>query len=183
MTTTTSIKQATQNWLENIVIGFNFCPFARKVWLQDKVAYRVHTTDSIEAMLEALMAACQELDANTALETTLLIFPNGLDDFGDYLEVLDIAEGLLEQMAYTGIYQLASFHPNYIFGGTTANDVSNYTNRSPYPMLHLLREASIEKALEHYPNPEAIPEQNIELANQKSLATWQALLQACYTAG
>jgi hypothetical protein len=176
-----SIQQATQNWLENIVIGFNFCPFARKVWLQDKVAYRVCATDSMEAMLEALVAACQELDANDALETTLLIFPSGLDDFGDYLELLDIAEGLLEKMQYTGIYQLASFHPNYRFGGTAADDVSNYTNRSPYPMLHLLRESSIEKVLEHYPNPEVIPEQNIALAHQKSLTTWQALLQACYT--
>lgn len=181
MSTLSSIQQATQNWLKNIVIGFNFCPFARKVWLQDKVAYRVCTADSMEAMLEALVVACQELDVNTTLETTLLIFPSGLDDFGDYLELLGIAEGLLEQMEYTGIYQLASFHPNYMFGGTTANDVSNYTNRSPYPMLHLLREESIEKALEHYPNPEAIPEQNIALANQKSLATWRALLQACHT--
>lgn len=182
MATTASIQQATKNWLENIVIGFNFCPFARKVWLQDKVAYQVCPSRVIEEMLEALVAACQELDAKDALETTLLIFPNGLDDFGDYLEVLGIAENLLEQMEYTGIYQLASFHPQYVFGGTTAHDVSNYTNRAPYPMLHLLREESLENALEHYPNPADIPEQNIALANQKSLATWQALLQACYTA-
>ncbi|MFK7799362.1 MAG: DUF1415 domain-containing protein [Aureispira sp.] len=182
MATTASIQQATQKWLENIVIGFNFCPFARKVFLQDNVAYRVCTTGVMEEMLEALVAACQELDANATVETTLLIFPNGLDDFGDYLELLNIAESLLEQMEYTGIYQLASFHPQYVFGGTTINDVSNYTNRSPYPMLHLLREESLENALEHYPNPAIIPEQNIALANQKSLATWQALLQACYTA-
>jgi hypothetical protein len=178
--TVSDIEQATRNWLEHLVIGFNFCPFARRVWLQNKVAYRVCVSEDWEMLLQQLVAACRELDQQPDLETTLLVLPQGVDDFEAYLELLDLAEVLLENLGYTGIYQLASFHPRYVFGGSQAQDPSNYTNRSPYPMLHLLREESIERALEHYEDPEGIPARNIALANSKPLATWQALLAACY---
>ncbi len=152
--TVSDIEQATRNWLEHLVIGFNFCPFARRVWLQNKVAYRVCVSEDWEMLLQQLVAACRELDQQPDLETTLLVLPQGVDDFEAYLELLD--------------------------GGSQAQDPSNYTNRSPYPMLHLLREESIERALEHYEDPEGIPARNIALANSKPLATWQALLAACY---
>lgn len=179
-TTPSAIQQSTKNWLEKIVIEFNFCPFARRVWLQEKVAYPVCESPEFEEILSALLAACQELDAKEELETTLLIVPQGLERFATYLDLLSIAEALLEEYDYTGVYQLASFHPQYRFGGTPRNDPSNYTNRSPYPMFHLLREASITEALEHYEDPEEIPERNITLANSKSTPVWEALLRACF---
>lgn len=178
--TSSLIQQATKNWLENIVIGFNFCPFARKVWLQEQIAYPICFSEDLEEVLHSLTQLCQELEEQEAITTALLILPQGWEDFEDYLDLLSIAEQLLEELGYTGIFQLASFHPQYVFGGTTPQDPSNYTNRAPYPILHLLREESIAQALEHYENPEAIPERNIAFANSKSLETWKALLQACY---
>ncbi len=172
--------QATKNWLEKIVIGFNFCSVARRVWLQDKVAYKVCLSREVLAIIDELAAACKELEQHPEIETTLLILPHFADSFANYLTLVEGGEYLLEKMGYTGIFQLASFHPAYIFAGTTEADPSNYTNRSPFPMLHLLREDSIERALEHYDDPEGIPERNIELANSKTKDTWQALLQACY---
>lgn len=176
-----SVQQVTQKWLEKIVIGFNFCPFARRVWLQEKVAYNVCIATDVEGILGELVNSFQELEEQEDIETILLIIPQGLEDFEEYLDVLSIAESLLEELNYTGVYQLASFHPQYVFGGSTAQDPSNYTNRSPYPMLHLLREKSIEQALEHYEDPEGIPDRNIAFANSKSLATWKALLETCFT--
>ncbi|MGH1336892.1 MAG: DUF1415 domain-containing protein [Aureispira sp.] len=179
-TTLSPIQQTTKKWLEKIVIGFNFCPFARRIWLQNKVLYQVCPTTDVAAILQAFIKACQELEEQDEIETTLLIVPEGLEEFETYLGVVEMAENLLEEMGYTGVYQVASFHPDYVFGGSTPQDPSNYTNRSPYPMLHLLREESIERALEHYEDPEGIPERNIALANSKTLATWKNLLAACF---
>jgi hypothetical protein len=110
----------------------------------------------------------------------LLIFSTSLSHFDDYLDFLHVAEQLLSAQGYEGVYQLASFHPDYCFDGANIDDPANYTNRSPYPMLHLLRESSLEKAIDRHPHPEQIPAHNIALTRQLGLAKMQALLAACY---
>jgi hypothetical protein len=117
------------------------------------------------------------MDIEPATETTLLILPEGCTQFNDFLDLTAMAEQLLIDQGYEGVYQLASFHPDYCFAGEDENDPANYTNRSPYPMLHIIREASIEQALKTYPNPELIPERNIELTRKLGLEKIQALLR------
>lgn len=123
--------------------------------------YALAESSDLEGLLHALVAECQRLDADASIATTLLIAPSGMDDFDDYLDWVELSERLLDDLGYAGVYQLASFHPDYVFDGVEADDPANATNRSPAPMLHLLREAELEKALASYPDPEAIPERNM----------------------
>lgn len=132
------------------------------------------------ACLTAFMLEADRLDRDTGIETTFLIFPNSFERFDDYLDLVSLAEKLLKTNGYEGIYQVASFHPLYLFANTTDNDASNYTNRSVYPMLHLLRESSIDAALEHYKDPEAIPGRNIDFARNKGLVYMQMLRESCF---
>jgi len=155
-----------QQWIKTLVIGENLCPFAKTVFIQEKIHYHIDRNTAIADRLEALISECQRLDSQATLETTLFICPQGLSDFDDFLDLLAIAEPLLKAQGYEGIYQLASFHPQYIFANTQPDAAENYTNRSPYPILHLLRESSIEKALLHYSDTEAIVEHNIALMNR-----------------
>jgi len=129
-----------------------------------------------KAVLEALVKELYYLDENEDIETTFIILPNNFGDFTTYLNLVDIAEKLMEKEDYEGVYQLASFHPQYCFAGEHINDAANYTNRSPYPMLHILREESITTALENFPAPYSIPERNIAFARGKGLAYMQGLL-------
>ena len=126
------------------------------------------------------MLECMALDGDANRETSLLIFPKTLSDFEDYLDMLDIATALFKEQGYEGIYQLASFHPEYRFEGSEPGDPANYTNRSPYPMLHILREASVEQALKTYPDSEKIPQRNIEVMQNLGLKVMQKLLKGCY---
>jgi len=130
-----------------------------------------------------LMQECARLDSESDIETTLLIYANAFKVFDDYLDFLALAEELLIDQGYEGIYQLASFHPNYCFDGASLDDPANYTNRSPYPMLHLLRETSIERAVSSYPDVENIPQRNIALTRQLGLDKVKTLLAACYSSG
>ena len=163
--TNQTVIQQTKNWVEKIVIGLNLCPFASQPFKNDAIEYTVCTGDSTEQHLQQLAECFARLDArsNTSadIETSLLIYPDAYQTFDSYLDLLDIANQLLEDLHYTGIYQLASFHRDYRFAGSTENDASNFSNRSPYPMLHLFRESSLEKAIANYPNVEQIPENNI----------------------
>ncbi|MDI9244778.1 DUF1415 domain-containing protein [Marinobacter sp. CHS3-4] len=163
---TSGVEKATRQWLEEVVIGLNLCPFARKELMKGRIRFEVSPADSEDALLMALQGELRFLHENPAVETTLLIHPGVLADFDLYNEFLDAADGLLDYLELTGIYQIASFHPDYRFAGTQPEDAENYTNRSPYPMLHLLRESSVEKALESYPDPDAIPERNIALMKE-----------------
>ena len=122
------------------------------------------------------MTEVERLDQNKQIETTLLIYENALQDFDDFLETIDIANALMVERGCEGLYQLASFHPDYCFADSEQNDPENYTNRSPCPTLHILREASIEQALSHYKNPENIPENNIRLAKALGVKKIQSLL-------
>jgi hypothetical protein len=170
----------TKKWLKTVVIAHNICPFAKRVFDADGIYFAVDNSTDMEMCLENLLDACARLDENENIETTLLIYPKAFANFDEYLDFVEITERLLEVEDYEGIYQLASFHPNYCFEGSNENDAANYTNRSPYPMLHLLREESLEKALETYPNPENIPENNIKLTRELGLQKMKETLAACY---
>lgn len=172
--------QQTQSWLSNVVIGLNLCPFAKREFDGDRIHYAVIEADSAETQLEQIILHCTALDADVARETSVLIFPTSLHDFEDYLDLLDIATALLQQQSYEGVYQLASFHPDYCFAGVPPHDPSHYTNRSPYPMIHLLREASVEVALAKHPNPDMIPARNIRVTQDLGLQAMQDLLAACF---
>jgi hypothetical protein len=169
----------TKNWVTQVVAGCNFCPFVARELKLDTIHYQVNTSTGPEETLLALIDECKRLDANPEIETTLLILTSGYTNFDDYLDLVNLAEDLIAARNYEGIYQVASFHPDYVFAGAAPDDPANFTNRSIYPMLHLLREESIEKVLEHFPKPESIPERNISFAKQKGFAAMEALRNAC----
>ncbi|MGR5126332.1 DUF1415 domain-containing protein [Photobacterium swingsii] len=159
-----NVAQVVQQWLEDVVIGLNLCPFAAKPNRNKQIKIHVSEHSDEAALLEDIYQELHHLDETSAteLETTLVVAPNMLADFDDYNQFLDLVEGLVAQLNKQGIYQIASFHPDYQFYGTEADDAENLTNRSPYPIFHLIREESMEKVLKHYPDPEGIPERNIE---------------------
>jgi hypothetical protein len=172
------IKQ-TRNWVEKVVIGLNFCPFAQRELINERVRFTVSDAIGIEPALENLLREIHFLEDNSGTETSLLIYPLAFSEFDDYLDLLDLANALVEDQGYEGVFQIASFHPNYQFADSAKDDAANYTNRSPYPMLHLLREESLELALENYPNPETIPVRNVNFAREKGLGYMQVLLESC----
>ena len=158
-----------EQWLDEVVIGLDLCPFATHPRRERRVRIAVsHATDE-EALLNDLQAELERLsDTPVAeLETTLLAIPNMLEDFADYNDFLDAVDLWVEQFGWEGDLQVASFHPQYQFADTEADDPGNLTNRSPWPLLHIIREESLEKAIEHYPDVDAIPERNI--ARMKAL--------------
>lgn len=161
-----SIIERSRRWVSDVVVGLNLCPFARRELVKDRVLFRVTEAGSEEALLIALQDELLYLEEHPEVETTLLVHPCVLQDFMVYNDFLATADGLLVQLELEGVYQIASFHPDYQFGGTEPEDAENYTNRSPYPMLHLLREESLERAIAGYPGAELIPEQNIALMNR-----------------
>lgn len=169
----------TRAWVKNVVVGCNFCPFAGREVQRDSIHYAVIRSEAMETCLEAVLRECKRLDEEEIIETTLLIFPDAFPKFEDFLDLLELGEGLLLEHDYEGIYQIASFHQDYCFADAPADDPANYTNRSLYPMLHLLREASLDRVLENYPDPEGIPDRNIAFARQKGLAHMQLLREAC----
>ena len=158
-----------EQWLDEVVIGLDLCPFAARPRREKRVRIEVsHATDD-EALLNDLQAELERLSDTPAaeLETTLLAIPNMLEDFADYNDFLDAVDLWVEQFGWEGDLQVASFHPQYQFADTEADDPGNLTNRSPWPLLHIIREESLEKAIEHYPDVDAIPERNI--ARMKAL--------------
>ncbi|MCB1843080.1 MAG: DUF1415 domain-containing protein [Halioglobus sp.] len=160
------IIRSTERWLESTVVGLNLCPFARLPLLNASVRFSVSAATTEQQLLLHLNAELSLLEDATEIETTLLVHPCVLQEFGAYNQFLTDAENLLEDSGYEGIYQLASFHPGYQFAGTSGEDAENYSNRSPYPMLHVLRESSVERAVASYPDVHDIPRRNIERLNQ-----------------
>lgn len=179
MKDTQKIIEQTKKWINEVVIGCNFCPFAVKVVKQNRVNYRVEENMTLDQCMSVLMDEVHKLDQDIKIETSFLILSNSFSDFNDYLMLVDLAEKLLQKNGYEGIYQLASFHPLYMFAESTENDAANFTNRSIYPMLHLLREESIEKVLKHFESPEKIPENNINFAREKGPAYMKMLRDSC----
>jgi hypothetical protein len=172
-----AIISQSKRWLEKVVIGLNFCPFAKKEFERQSIRYVIDSSASQKEALNTLIDELSLLDNKAEIETTLLIYEHAYQHFDDYLDWLAVASSLVEQSAYRGIYQVASFHPNYCFEGEELDDPANFTNRSPYPMLHILRESSLEKVLRHYPQPELIPQRNIDKARELGVSYLQNLLK------
>lgn len=170
----------TEHWVKDVVIGLNFCPFASRPVLEKKVRFCVAENLELTAVLEKLISEMQLLDREDEIETTLLILPFGFDNFEDYLFLLDQALELSINMGYEGVYQLASFHPEYLFDGAENDDPANYTNRSPFPIIHLIREENLEDALKTVKDPEKIPERNIMIAREKGILYMQSLLASVF---
>lgn len=171
---------AVQRWVNTMVVGMNLCPFAKRELLKNKVRFVHAKSTTQEQLLIALQAELQLLNANPSIETTLLIHPKVLQDFYEFNDFLNYADNLLLEMELEGVYQIASFHPNYQFADTKPDDAENYTNRAPYPVLHLIREASLERVITDYPDVEQIPERNIALMNELGQEKLKALLTACF---
>jgi hypothetical protein len=174
------IVRSVRQWVESFVVDMNLCPFAKRELVKNRVRFAVTKAATEEQLLMALQAELELLASDPSVETTLLIHSEVLQDFYDYNQFLDYADRLLVQMRLRGVYQIASFHPNYQFGGTDSADVENYTNRSPYPVLHLIREESLARVIADYPNVDQIPERNIELMNSLGQDKLEKLMQACF---
>lgn len=173
------IINQTQCWLESIIIGLNFCPFAKKEFINDTIRYSLCETTDIEASLELFATELQYLDSHPDTETSLFIFADNTLDFDHFLDLIDYANQLLQDLGYQSVYQLAHFHPLYCFDGEQADDASNYTNRSPYPTLHIIREQSLQQAIKNHPDTSQIPDTNIQLARKLGAAHLQEMLDRC----
>lgn len=177
--TAETVMAQTVQWLEKAVIGLNLCPFAKAVYVKKQIRYVVSEATSPDALCETLLTELQLLaDANPdEIDTTLLIHPHtlGLGEFLDYNDFLDVAQAALQELSLEGEIQIASFHPEYQFAGAAPDDITHYTNRSPYPMLHLLREASVEKAVAAFPAAAMIFEKNIETLQALGKDGWEKL--------
>ena len=171
----------TQAWVNRAVIGLNLCPFAKAPQVKGQVRYVVSTARDPAALLSDLIAELERLAETSAekIETTLLIHPGLLADFADYNDFIEVAEDTVAELDLEGEIQVASFHPQYQFEGTEPDDIENATNRSPYPTLHLLREASIDRAVAAYPEAEAIYQTNIRAMQSLGATGWAALQQQC----
>jgi len=171
------VSATTRAWIENVVIALNLCPFAKPVFANDLVRYAVSTATNEDELLRDLRYELEHLAATAPdeIETTLLIHPRTFTDFFEFNDFLDVADALVEVLGYTGVLQIASFHPLYQFAGCPATDVTNATNRSPYPTLHLLREASIERALTNFPSPDSIYHNNLLTLTKLGTDGWNRL--------
>lgn len=172
------VVTATRRWLERAVIGLNLCPFAKAVYVKEQVRYVASSACTPQALRAELERELQWLAAAdpARTDTTLLIHPHVLQDFLDYNDFLDQADRLLAELGLEGELQVASFHPRYQFAGTAEDDVENCTNRSPYPMLHLLREASIDRAVVAFPDADAIYETNMQTLRALGREGWDRLM-------
>lgn len=167
----------TRRWIADVVVGCNFCPFAAREVRRDSLGFVVEAGNKA-AVLQRLSAVLAQLAGDASVETLFLLTP-GFRRFSDYLKLLQAANALLRREGYEGTFQLASFHPDYLFAGTPPSDPANYTNRAPWPMLQVLRESSVSRAVDVYPDPEQIPVRNSAFARAKGLPYMQALLAAC----
>lgn len=172
-----TVIAATREWLEKAVIGLNLCPFAKSVQVRDQIRYAVSVAETEEQLLADLRSELRMLHGADPkdVETTLLMIPRMFPEFLDFNAFLDPAEACLEELDLAGEIQLASFHPAYQFAGTGVEDVTNFTNRSPFPTLHLLREASLEAALGSFPRPESIYEDNMATMRRLGPEGWKRL--------
>lgn len=168
----------TKRWLERAVIGLNLCPFAKAVHAKGQIRFVLSDAEDPRDLLEQLGEELLLLRDTPAeqTDTTLLIHPRALADFLDYNDFLDDADALVEALELDGVIQVASFHPDYQFAGTEPDDITNYSNRSPFPMLHLLREDSVSRAVDAYPDPDVIVERNLATLRKLGQAGWRSLM-------
>ncbi|MCJ8273781.1 MAG: DUF1415 domain-containing protein [Psychrosphaera sp.] len=195
MPTQQAIIAATKKWLETVIVKYNFCPFARKELENDTIRYSVSELTSFDDLVELALTQCRFLDDHPQTATTLMILPNGFDNFDRYLDLVDLIQSQViastfteespegnnaEGKSYEGIYQLASFHPDYCFADAGKDDAANYTNRAPFAMVHFLREDDLTEALADYPDPQSIPDRNIMLTRRKGSKKMAQLLADCH---
>lgn len=174
------ILTSTVRWLERAVIGLNLCPFAKAVHVKGQIHYRICRTKDLQELLLALdeeLQALQAMDAEVR-DTTLIVAPDGLEDFLDFNDFLHDADRVLRNLSLEGELQIASFHPRFQFAGTDADDITNYTNRAPFPMMHLIRESSIARAVAVFPQAEEIYEKNMATLETLGHVGWNALMAA-----
>ncbi len=171
------VVEAVRHWLEAFVIELKLCPFAKRELVKERVRFAVSSTESTEQLLATMLEELQLLEGDPGIETTLLIHPQVLQDFDDYNQFLDVVDALIEQEGYAGVFQVASFHPGYQFADTAVDDAENYSNRSPYPLLHILREASVEREVASYPDINEVPGRNIRLLRELGASKLQAILE------
>ena len=169
----------TKKWITDVVVGCNFCPFAAREVNRESIYYEVVEDGHLKTVLETLARAFTRMDSEAGVETLFLIMPHSFASFDAYLQLVEVSEKLLEKSGYEGVYQIASFHPEYLFAGAAKSDPANYTNRSPHPMLQLLREESLTAAIDRYPDTATIPEHNIAFARKKGLKQMQELREGC----
>lgn len=167
----------TKQWIKDIIIGLNFCPFAKKELVNDTIHYYVSQQKKLKQALIEVIEQCVYLKNEPTLETSLVIFDEGFKSFEQYLELVDYANNLVIDSGFEGVFQLATFHPDYYFDGANFDDAENYTNRAPYPTIHILREESLTRVLSTYKNPESIPENNINLAKAKGSTYFEQMLK------
>jgi hypothetical protein len=172
------IKQ-TKNWIKSVVIECNFCPFASKPFHNKTIRYKVQNNLSKQNYKEIISHEFRYLDENPETETSFLILPENFNDFNVYLSLVGQLDKLIKKENYSGVYQIASFHPDYLFQDSDDNDPANFTNRSIYPMLHFIREESLEKAIAFHPNPDQIPQDNVNFCREKGLNYMQVLRNTC----
>ncbi|MBU3695943.1 DUF1415 domain-containing protein [Dechloromonas sp.] len=172
-----TIMERTRLWLERAVIGLNLCPFAKSVFVKKQVRYAVSTAVTADELLAELAAELTRLaeTEDSVLDTTLLIHPRAMVDFLDYHFFLAEADALIRNLGHDGVFQIASLHPDYEFAGSDPDDIANYTNRSPYPTLHLQRESSIDRAVAAFPDAADIYERNIETMTRLGQEGWRKL--------
>ena len=169
----------TRRWLERAVIGLNLCPFAKAVYVKEQVRFVLSEATDAESLLHDLHDELLRLQAADPqqTDTTLIVHPHVLGEFLDYNDFLDLADALVAELGLEGEIQVASFHPHYLFAGTAPDDIGNFTNRAPYPTLHLLREASVERAVAAFPDPDAIVERNIATLDALGVEGWRKLME------
>jgi hypothetical protein len=176
----TQIIDACQAWVDKVIIAHNFCPFAKRERDLDSIRYALAPNSELEPCIQFFADQLLQLDEDDKIETSLLIFAHGFEDFDIYLELLELSQEVLASIGFEGKYQLASFHPDYCFEGNEPDDADNYTNRSPYPMLHLIREDSVARAIASHPDASNIPQRNIAHAKELGKEKMQSILQSCY---
>ncbi len=175
------VESQVENWLTSIVIELNLCPFAQREYRKNSIRIKSSAAAMVQEVVRDLVVELSLLNKHDDIETTLLVLPNSLADFYEFNDFLGFADQLIDEMHFEGVFQIASFHPDYQFSGTEKDAAENFTNRSPYPILHLLRESSLDRAVKQHPDTSQIPLDNIELMNKLGSEHMLNLLQQCQT--
>jgi len=171
--------KSTEIWVKEVIVKYNICPFAKKEVVNGTIHYQQDDSTEIEEVLSTVTQALQHLDEQAEIETTLLILSEACSDFESFLDLIYLSNHLLQISGYEGVYQLAHFHPDYCFEGDSEAAASNYTNRSPFPTLHIIREKSMEKAIALHPDVNGIPDRNIQFTTEKGSAFFAEILAGC----
>lgn len=171
---------ATKQWINDIIIGLNFCPFAKKEFVNNTIYYHSSAKEQIKSALKEFNQQCVYLSQHEQIETSLIIYSDGFRGFDRYLDLVDAANEQLIENGFEGVFQIATMHPEYCFADDDYDEPTNFTNRSPYPMLHLIREKSMEKVLSIYKEPEKIPENNMSVATKKGSEYFKQVLASIH---